>query len=83
MSEVHGGRLTAKVTGFGPLRGEDNTDQTGTAVERKPIKWMAPESLDIRQGQGVKYTESTDVWSYGIVVWEIFSFGACVNCELH
>ncbi|CAB4057375.1 ROS1 [Lepeophtheirus salmonis] len=35
-----------------------------------PIRWMAPESLE----DGV-YTHQTDVWSYGIVLWEIISFG--------
>ncbi|XP_070547399.1 tyrosine-protein kinase receptor Tie-1-like [Ptychodera flava] len=37
---------------------------------RIPIRWMALESI-----LQCVYTTKTDVWSYGIVLWEIFSFG--------
>lgn len=38
---------------------------------RLPVKWMAPESTF----QGI-YTMKSDVWAYGILLWEIFSLGS-------
>ena len=36
---------------------------------------MAPESLDKPTGQPRIYNEKTDMWSYGVTIWEIFALG--------
>ena len=39
---------------------------------RVPLKWMAIESIIARE-----FTSVSDVWSYGIVLWEIGTLGEC------
>lgn len=63
---------TAKVCDFGLASREKFTDiymNSGTGC-RIPIKWTAPESL--RQGE---YSSKSDIWSFGILLYEIYSFG--------
>jgi hypothetical protein len=67
------GSLHAKLAGFGPMKGE--AEGTEDAKEKIPVKWMAPEQMDKAPGQKRIYSKETDVWSYGIVLWELYSKG--------
>eukprot|EP01114_Cavostelium_apophysatum_P019564 TRINITY_DN6343_c0_g1_i1.p1 TRINITY_DN6343_c0_g1~~TRINITY_DN6343_c0_g1_i1.p1 ORF type:complete len:1142 (+),score=267.22 TRINITY_DN6343_c0_g1_i1:516-3941(+) len=52
----------------------NNADETIYVLGKKaaiPVKWSAPEVIEERV-----YTSKSDVWSFGIVMWEILSFGA-------
>ena len=38
-----------------------------------PIRWMAPEVLKFTNT--LKFSEASDVWAYGITIWEIYTLG--------
>uniref|UniRef100_A0A1A8SMP7 receptor protein-tyrosine kinase n=1 Tax=Nothobranchius rachovii TaxID=451742 RepID=A0A1A8SMP7_9TELE len=73
--------LVCKVSDFGLSRVlEDDPEAAYTTREatgsylspggKIPIRWTAPEAIAYR-----KFTTASDVWSYGIVMWEVVSYG--------
>nr|XP_045241272.1 ephrin type-A receptor 6 isoform X4 [Macaca fascicularis] len=64
--------LVCKVSDFGLSRVlEDDPEAAYTTTGGKiPIRWTAPEAIAYR-----KFSSASDAWSYGIVMWEVMSYG--------
>ncbi|KAM4708046.1 megakaryocyte-associated tyrosine-protein kinase [Discoglossus pictus] len=56
----------AKISDFGL----SNTQLKQEDLNRLPVKWTAPEAL-----QHNKFSSKSDVWSFGVLLWEVYSFG--------
>ena len=69
--------LVAKLIGFGPSA-EDimgSGDGGGKDTTSRPLRWLAPETLDTLESETPTYNNKTDSWAYGITVWEMYSRG--------
>ncbi len=64
---------TAKICDFGLGK---SMDQTSVYHKMKrhtvPVSWLAPECLDLERNE---YSTHSDVWSYGVLLWEMFTLG--------
>jgi serine/threonine protein kinase len=77
------GRYVVKVADFG-LSKQTSADSYYMSTQKKlPVRWTSPEALDFG-----KFSEKSDVWSYGVVTWEVYAGGAIpyaamTNQEVH
>ncbi|NXJ02122.1 FES kinase, partial [Psophia crepitans] len=67
-----------KISDFGMSREEEGGVYASTGgMKQIPVKWTAPEALNYG-----RYTSESDVWSFGILLWEAFSLGAVPYANL-
>ncbi|XP_039991096.1 tyrosine-protein kinase Fes/Fps isoform X2 [Xiphias gladius] len=60
-----------KISDFGMSRQQDDGVYSAEGSLRQiPVKWTAPEALNYG-----RYTTESDVWSFGVLLWETFSKG--------
>ncbi len=62
--------MQPKVTDFGLSRAVGETEYCNTNSDIGPVRWMAPEALKKQV-----FSKKSDVWSFGVLVWEVVSNG--------
>ena len=65
-----GENLITKVADFGLARVIVDNEYSAHQGARFPVKWTAPEAISFG-----KFTVKSDVWSFGILLMELFTFG--------
>lgn len=70
----NGGRVKIADFGLAQITDGDGYYYYRTNQRSLPVKWYAPETLNHR-----KFSHKSDVWSFGVTLHEIFTFGESPN----
>ena len=62
--------FTFQIADFGMSRALQDADYYVAHGGKIPVKWTAPEALNYK-----KYSTASDVWSFGVVLFEIWTLG--------
>ena len=72
LASTRDGTITAKVSDFGLSRSMPREENHYEVVKSPvPYRWSAPEVLSTRA-----FYPSSDVWSFGVTAWEVYTGGA-------
>ncbi len=69
-----------QVADLGLTRGVHGRDRQYYSMQTErplPLRWIAPEAI-----QTLTWTTASDIWAYGVTLWEVYTFGALLGPSL-